>query len=132
MKKINKLDLDSHQKLEEAVNKWRDIVGVDPIYMIEIIESPEDNGFPAWVDGLSLDNPHPTVHMFINAAWIADNKGNEKEIITTIVHELVHIMIWDQIIQINPDFKYVGIQARANEILTMKITKAIIHSYYSN
>jgi hypothetical protein len=130
MKKAGEIDLSSHQKLEEIVNKWRDIVGVDPIYLIEIIESP-DNDFPAWIDGLSLDNPHPTVNMFINANWLQKNKRNEKEIISTIIHELVHIMIWDQIIQINPEYKYVGVQARANEVLTMKITKAIIHSYYN-
>ena len=129
MKKSSKIDLSSHTKLEEIVNKWRDIVGVDPIYIIEIIESPEDNGFPAWVDGLSLDNPHPTVHMFINGSWLQVNKNNDQEIISTIVHELVHIMIWDQIIQINPNYKYSGVQARANEILTMKITKAIMYSY---
>src|ERR1041385_4883280 len=102
MKKNAEIDLSSHQKLEEIVNKWRDIVGVDPIYIIEIIESP-DNDFPAWIDGLSLDNPHPTVNMFINANWLQKNKRNEKEIVSTIIHELVHIMIWDQIIQINPD-----------------------------
>ena len=127
-----KIDLSSHQKLEEIVNKWRDIVGVDPIYAIEIIESPDDNGFPAWIDGLSLDNPHPTVHMFINASWMEKNKNDEKEIVSTLVHELVHIMIWDHIIQINPDYKYIGVQARANEMLTMKITKAIMYSYYHN
>lgn len=130
MKKTPKIDLSSHQKLEEMVIKWREVVGVDPIYIIEIIESPEDSGFPAWLDGLSLDNPHPTVHMFINANWMHKNKSDEREILTVIIHELVHIMIWDQIIHINPNYKYVGIQARANEMLTMKITKAIINSYY--
>jgi len=121
--------LSSHHKLEELVNKWRDIVGVDPVYLIEIIESPEGS-HPAWIDGLSLDNPHPTVHIFINGNWLIKNKNNERELNATIVHELVHIMLWDQIIQINPDFEYSGIQARANEILTMKITKAIMHAYY--
>jgi len=128
MKKKNKVDLSSHKKLEGLVNKWRDIVGVDPIYIIEIIEST-DTSFPAWVDGLSLDNPHPTVNMFINANWLQKNKNNEKEIVSTIIHELVHIMIWDQIIQINPNYEYSGVQARANELLTMKITKAIMYSY---
>lgn len=131
MKKSTKTDFSDHKKLEETINYWREIVGVDPIYIIEIIESPDDNGFPAWVDGLSLDNPHPVVHIFINATWLQKNKYNEQEVISTLVHELVHIMIWDPIIQINSEYKYEGIQARANEMLTMKITKAIITSYYS-
>jgi len=132
MKKPTKPDFSDHKKLEELMHTWREIIGVDPIYIIEIIESPEDNGFPAWVDGLSLDNPHPVVHIFINANWLQQNKNNEKEIISTLIHELVHVMIWDQIIQINPEYKYEGVKARANEVLTMKITRAIITSYYKN
>lgn len=130
MSKATKPDFSDHTKLEEAIEYWRGIIGVDPIYIIEIIESPEDNGFPAWVDGLSLDNPHPVVHIFINANWLQKNKHNEHEIISTLIHELVHIMIWEPIIQINPKYKYEGVQARANEILTMKVTKAIMTSYY--
>lgn len=130
MKKSTKIDFSDHKVFEEHVDKWRVIVGVDPVYLIEIIESPDNSGFPAWVDGLSLDNPHPTAHIFINANWLQKNKYNEKEIISTLVHELVHVMIWDQIIQINPEYKYEGVKARANEVLTMKITHAIITSYY--
>lgn len=130
MRKPTKTDFSDHKNLEEAINYWREIVGVDPIYIIEIIESPDDNGFPAWVDGLSLDNPHPVVHIFVNANWLHKNKHNKREIISTLIHELVHIMIWDPLIQINPEYKYEGVQARANEILTMKITRAIMTSYF--
>lgn len=125
-----KIDFSDHVVLDEIVSKWRNIVGVDPVYLIEIIENPEDDGFPAYVDGLTIDNPHPTAHIFINAHWLQRNKYNEREIISTVIHELVHIMIFDPIIQMNPQYKYEGVQARANENLTMKITRAIMLSYY--
>jgi Zn-dependent protease with chaperone function len=125
----SKTDLSSHQKLDELVTKWRAIIGVDPIYIIEIIESPDDNGFPAWVDGLSLDNPHPVVHVIINSEWLQKNKYNEEEITEIVIHELLHIVLFDTIIMIDPNYKYEGIKARANELLTMKMTAALMALY---
>ncbi len=116
----------AHKYIEKLIKKWRQILGVDSVYVIQFIESPEDTGYPAWVDGLSPDNPHPTANIFINSAWLQKNKDNEEKIIELIIHELLHIIVYHAFIMIDPNYKYKGLKAFANEVLVMKITKAII------
>ncbi len=116
----------SPEYIELLIEKWRNILGIDPVYEIQFIESPEDNGYPAWIDGLDTNNTHPTANIFINAAWLQKNKNDENKIVGIIVHELLHIILFESFVMIDPTYTYVGIKARANEILTMKLTNAIM------
>lgn len=120
------IDYSAHKNLQELVEKWREIVGVDRIYDIQIIESPEDTGHPAWIDGLSIDNPHPVVNIFVSSNWINTNRHNEKAVVEIIIHELIHIIVFQAFVMIDPNYKYDGVKALSNEILTMKITSGFM------
>lgn len=133
LKQSKERDLSSPQKLQELINKWRKIIGVDPVYIINlkigITENPALIDHPAWIDGLSTETKHPAVDLYINAAWLDSNRTNEYEINLYIIHELCHIIVFDAFIMANPEYKYEGLQARANETLTMKIASAIMQIY---
>lgn len=127
------VDLGTNAKLTEIVNKWRPIIGVDPVYIINlkigITEDPSFADNPAWIDGLSSDNTHPAASLYINATWLEQNRSNEYDINYYIVHELCHIIVFEAFVMANPAYKYEGLQARANETLVMKMTSAIMHAY---
>lgn len=127
--KTQQKDFSNYQELQQLINKWRNIVGIDQVYVIQLIESPDDNGYPAWVEGLSIDNPHPSVNIFINANWIQKHKNNEKEVTEVVIHELIHILLFDAFTVIDPLYIHEGVKARANELLTMKITNSIMKVY---
>lgn len=120
-----KINFGAHTKLKEIVEKWRNIIGVDPIYIIHIAESTEEYG-QAWIEGLGLQNVHPEVTIFFNSEWLNENKYKEEIITEIIIHELVHIIVYQLIIAIDPNYEYKGMKAFANEVLTMKITEAIM------
>lgn len=128
------IDYSSPQKLQELIDKWRNIIGVDPICIIRIkigiTENQELIDTPAWTLGMETSNKYPDFTICFNAILLQDNKYDEREIISMIVHELIHIMLWDQLIVIDPNYVYDGLKARANEILTMKMTHAIMTAYY--
>lgn len=130
-KKQELIDYSVPKNIEKLIQKWRKTVGIDPVYVIQFIESPEDTGYPAWVDGLNSDNPHPTANIFINSNWLQKYKYDEKRIVGIIVHELIHIVVTDAFMIIDPQYKYKGVKARANEVLTMKLTNAIMETYYN-
>ncbi len=133
-KKLIEPDYSSPKKLEELVNKWRGVVGVDPIYIIRLkVGITEDRDLidtPAWTLGLETTSKYPDVTICFNAILLQENKNDLREITSMIVHELIHIMMWDQLVTIDPSYIYEGLKARANEILTMKLTHAIMHAYY--
>ena len=125
-----KEDYSSIEKIEYLIDKWRDLLGIDPVYLIYlkigITENQALSNSPAWVEGLDKDNMHPTVNLCINAKWLEENKYNGAAVEETIIHELLHIICFDAFMMANPEYRYAGMMARANEILTIKITNTIM------
>jgi hypothetical protein len=122
----NKTNHGTTKNIERLITKWRSILGIDPVYIIQYIEATDDNGHPAWIDGLTIDNPHPTANIFINADWLERHKHNEKKITELIIHELLHALLFDPFLILDPNYKYEGNKARVNEALVMKLTSAFI------
>lgn len=127
------IDFGSQKKLQELIDKWRTIVGVDPIYQIHlkvgITEEPDLANSPAWMEGLNITNVHPDVRLCINNDWLQHNRSNEYEINLYIIHELLHIVIYNAFIMIDRDYEHTGLKAFANEMLTMKMANAIMTTY---
>lgn len=132
MKKKTKIvsNFGTAKNIKRLIEKWRTIIGVDPIYIIQFIETTDDLGYPAWVDGINANNPHPMVNIVINSVWLDKNKHDQRKIESVIIHELLHIIIFDAFMIVDPNYKYKGNKARANEILTMKMSNAIMKVYY--
>lgn len=129
-KSSKKVDFSKTAKLFSLIEHWRSIIGVDPIYIIDLkIGIPDVEGListPAWVEGLDSSNQHPTATIFFNGIWLEEKKFDEYWILETVIHELCHIVIFDSLIMADPTYKYEGMRARASEILTMKMTNAIL------
>ena len=128
--KCKKVDFSSAKKIQVLIDKWRNIIGVDPVYLISlkvgITEDPALINNPAWIEGLGSENKHPSVTICVNANWLEQNKYDEYEINSTIVHELTHIICFDAFVMADSEYRYEGMKARAAEIITMKITSAIM------
>jgi hypothetical protein len=124
-------DFTSPLFIMKLIEKWRNIVGVDPVYVINmkigVSEDPAMSNMPAWIEGLDQENHHPAVTIFINQATL-EQVESAQEILEYVIHELCHIVIWDALVMANPEYRYTGMQARATEILVMKMTSAILAS----
>lgn len=133
--------------LTKLVEDLRSIMGVDPVYLIDVkISDPikeiktskteeekqeleELKDCPAWIEGLDKTNYHPMVTICFNKIHLEDHKYDEMFVLDSVVHELAHIVVWDSLIMANPNYEYEGLQARAAEVLVMKITAAIMAMY---
>ena len=128
-----KIDYLSVENIENIVQSWRLILGVDPIYDIGFkvseVDDPEYAGSAAWISGLTTDTVHPIVTINFNIDIIGENRYDKEYMLDTIIHELLHIVTWEAFVMADPTYEYKGLKARASEILVMKLTNAILKTH---
>ena len=128
----------SKSYLLKRIAFWRKVLGIDSIYDINISIIPmsevskhvdiendaEGTIVEAFISGMNEE--HPIITVYFTKEFLKNNKYNELEINSTLVHELTHIIVNDAFILFDPKYKYEGIKAKANERLTIKFTTALM------
>lgn len=123
--------INSYQRrIEKIVKKYRNRLGINPSYIIDVLIITEAN-WPKKLDDTAAqiveNETHPLFTIHIRKACLVghDVDGSSRQITQLVVHELLHIVFGEVLKELKRNYNY-DQDGKIEEKLAMQMARAIV------
>jgi len=118
----------SHNYLSTIINRYRNRIGINPSYDINLnILSEEEwpkkmDTTTAWIEE---SETHPVFELNLRKSYLQSLQLNSRQITQIIVHELLHIVFGETLKDLKKNYNY-DQDGKIEEKLVMQMARAIV------